>query len=245
MKLVITFHSKNRDIGSRECLIWDLLYSYYYSGQISYNSGQLFIIDNNTIEIIAHIFHQDAINSMYDTIYVRQDKEKIMSNNISLSFDTITTKDTYTDISLINRQDIILHYEQTGSISPINVFQNNQIHEFPLYKLPYLKNSYSHWNLIDWCRDYTAFQRLSYNGVNDDYFEYELFSPQGHIVSSGLNILKMQSELITNNIYYYLDCDNKLTLQKFYKLDSLVEYSSDPFYKFLLKDYNIIIPHFE
>jgi hypothetical protein len=166
--------------------VWELVYSYYHSGQVICDTGIVISKTRKSILFNGLISSSFALNSEFENRHVKKQKKEIIKLGATLKIKTVGIKNNPEKESykLNPKTDYLVLSLDNDTSSPIELIRNGKIISYPLFLLPYLKNDDTFWNINSFLRLYRNTRKLYFDGLDDVYFENQLLNPKKFILKT-------------------------------------------------------------
>lgn len=183
-------------------LIWHFLYSLESNGQILKNYK---VIQNSNFALYVTTPKEDSLNENYDSIYVKNDREKIS--------EYFNTKVKECGIDLESQEYCICKKRSAMEMQTFN-FDIDSVFTccdcgkpIALYELPHPENQEDYNDIQLWQDNFAAMDMLWLNGLCDRYTGNQRVKLNSSLNKQGIEIAEHMSRQLGYPVYYHLECD--------------------------------------
>ena len=183
-------------------LIWHFLFALECSGQILKTYR---VIQEKNLSLHVTTPKEDSLSECYDSIYVKGDREKM------LSLFEIRTRDCGIDLgsqeycSCKKRGAMEM---QTFNFDIDSVFTCCDCGKpIALYELPYQKNNDDRYNIQQWQSNFSSMDSLWMNCLCDRYTGNQRVKLDSALNKQGIMIAEYIGKQVDYPVFYHLECD--------------------------------------
>jgi hypothetical protein len=200
--------------------IWDIVYCYYNSGQILCDSGIVFTKSKRKITFIGKVLFSFSMNDEFKNRHVRKAEKELIDSGVQIKIKNNGININNFDIKFYDLKPetdrLVISFDDDAS-SPISLIRDGKIFNYPLFLIPYLKKDETYWNFNSFFRLYYNTRKLYFDGLDDKYFEDQLFNSKKFILKTAKKYCLQIQELTKTKCYfnYEVDVSDKI-LKKYF-----------------------------